>query len=229
MIGRIVLLLAAAAPLWTQTTADRAAELRLLLNPKALAARPAPATVAELRQAFADPPAEFRSMPLWVWNDLLEWPRLKQMLAQYKQQGMGGVFVHPRPGLMTEYMGADWWKLWKLAQEEGKRLGLLVNIYDENSYPSGFAGGHVPALAPDTAAQYVQAEFDGNPSTMYQRRGVTVAFFAVERAENGAVLSMKRVTRTSEIPTGQPAGQLYDVLDYGLMSPPVVEAAEPRR
>ena len=80
------------------------------------------------------------------------------MLGQFKQQGMGGVFIHPRPGLMTEYLGADWFRLWKQSMEEGKRLGLIVNIYDENSYPSGFAGGHVPSMAPDTAAQYVQAE-----------------------------------------------------------------------
>jgi hypothetical protein len=61
-----------------------------------------PATAAQLRAQFADPPSEYRSMPLWVWNDELSWPRLRQQLAQYKKQGMGGVFVHPRPGLMTE-------------------------------------------------------------------------------------------------------------------------------
>ena len=58
-------------------------------------------------------------MPLWVWNDELEWSRLKEQLIQFKQQGMGGVFVHPRPGLMTEYLGAEWFRLWKLALEEG--------------------------------------------------------------------------------------------------------------
>jgi hypothetical protein len=33
----------------------------------------------------------------------------------------------------------------------------------------------------------------------------------------------------ADFPEHQPAGQLYDVLDYGLMSPPVVEAAVRRR
>ena len=91
------------------------------------------------------------------------------------------------PGLMTEYLSTDWFRLWKQSMEEGKRLGLLVNIYDENSYPSGFAGGHVPSMVPDTAAQYVQAELDVPPGAIFQRRGVTVAFFAVDKdARNGA-------------------------------------------
>ena len=34
--------------------------------------------------------------------------------------------------------------------QKGKELGMKVWIYDENSYPSGFAGGHVPAEMPDS-------------------------------------------------------------------------------
>ena len=68
---------------------------------------------------------------------------------------------------------------------EGKRLGIEVNIYDENSYPAGFAGGHVPSRAPDTASQYVQAELDLQPQAVSQRRGTTVAFFAVKRDAGG--------------------------------------------
>ncbi|HZT28341.1 MAG TPA: glycosyl hydrolase [Bryobacteraceae bacterium] len=173
------------------------AERELLHHPKTLGARRAPLTLAGLRAAFADPPAANRSMPLWVWNDELTWPRLQEQLAQFKAQGMGGVFVHPRPGLMTEYLGADWFRLWKLSAEEGRRLGLEVNIYDENSYPSGFAGGHVPALAPDTAAQYVTPEFMDAPRG-YSTRGASVAAFVVERDAGGRVTSARRLRDPSE-------------------------------
>jgi hypothetical protein len=177
-------------------------ERALLSNPRALAGEPGRATRQELLGRFNDPPAEYRSMPLWVWNDQLEWPRLREQLAQFKQQGMGGVFVHPRPGLMTEYLGKDWFHLWKASIEEGKRLGLLVNIYDENSYPSGFSGGHVPAMAPDTAAQYVQADMDANPDSIRQRRGTTVSFFAVEKNAAGQIVAAKRVHGATDIPKG---------------------------
>ncbi|MBS1877317.1 MAG: hypothetical protein JSU00_29165 [Acidobacteria bacterium] len=182
-------------PKWVSGDAER----ELLHHPKALAgARRAPMTTAEMRAVFVDPPAENRSMPLWVWNDQLEWPRLKEQLGQFKAQGMGGVFVHPRPGLMTEYLGADWFRLWKLSIEEGKRLGIEVNIYDENSYPSGFSGGHVPAVAPDTAAQYVTPDFV-ETARGYASRGTNVATFAVERDSSGRVTSAVRVREGADV------------------------------
>jgi len=175
------------APLWAaQTPAER----ELLLNPKALP-KTAPVTETALRQGFRDPAPAYRSMPLWVWNDLHEPGRLQQMLRQFKDAGMGGAFIHPRPGLMTEYLSPEWFRLWKMALEEGKRLGLLVNIYDENSYPSGFAGGHVPSRYPDTAAQFVQAQ-EAAPGAPL-RRGTFVAAFAVRKNAAGAVVEARRL------------------------------------
>ena len=177
-------------------------EVDRLLNPKALAAKPAPETEQQMRTAFENPRPEYRSMPLWVWNDELDWPRLKEQLGQFHRQGMGGVFVHPRPGLMTEYLGDQWFKLWKLSVEEGKRLGIFVNIYDENSYPAGFAGGHVPSRAPDTAAQYVQAELDVDPGRVSSTRGVNVGLFAVTKDAEGRITSARRIRNRSELKPG---------------------------
>jgi hypothetical protein len=183
--------------LFSQAVSNSDAEL--LLHPKALAAKPAQETPEQFRKNFADPPAEYRSMPLWVWNDMMDPQRMTEQLRQFKQQGMGGVFIHPRPGLMTEYLSPEWFRLWKTAMTEGKRLGLLVNIYDENSYPSGFSGGHVPAQAPDTASQYVQIE----ESRTVQNRGITVAFFSVTKDNTGRVLTAKRVQKAADVPAGQ--------------------------
>ena len=171
------------------------------LNPKALPAA-APATLDQLRKGFVDPPADYRSMPLWVWNDEMDAKRIDEMLAQYKQQGLGGAFVHPRPGLMTEYLGADWFKLWRHSLNEGKRLGLDISIYDENSYPSGFAGGHVPAQAPDTAAQYVVPEFGVDPNSV-TAHPLTVAFVAMEKDAAGNYKSAHRVASPTEVRPGE--------------------------
>ncbi|HWB98956.1 MAG TPA: glycosyl hydrolase, partial [Bryobacteraceae bacterium] len=157
---------------------------------------------ADLERDFRNPPAEYRSMPLWVWNDELSWPRLQEQLEQFRAQGMGGVFVHPRPGLMTEYLGADWFRFWKSSVDAGKRLGLLVNIYDENSYPAGFAGGHVPARAPDTAAQFVQAIWDAGPGSI-AAPGVTVSAFAVLTDAEGRVTFAERIHRAGELSQGR--------------------------
>lgn len=106
-------------------------------------------TYASIRTLFETPSAEYRPVPFWVWNDRMTENEIKEQLADLKARGMGGVFVHPRPGLITPYLTDEWFRLFRFAVETGKQLGLKVWIYDENSYPSGFAGGHVPAAMPD--------------------------------------------------------------------------------
>ncbi len=110
-----------------------------------------PDSYLELRSAFQEPPAEFRSAPLWVWNDRVTEEEIETQLADFKAKGIGGVFIHPRPGLITPYLSEEWLDLCRQAVLAGKSLGMKVWIYDENSYPSGFAGGHVPAEMPESA------------------------------------------------------------------------------
>lgn len=107
----------------------------------------------KLRKEFADPPRAFRPAPLWVWNTQVTRADIDRMLGDFKAQGFGGAFVHPRPGLVTEYLSDEWFDLYKYSVEKGKELGLDIWIYDENSYPSGFAGGHVPAQMPESYDQ----------------------------------------------------------------------------
>jgi len=147
--------------------------------------------IKRIQPAFADPPAEYRPMPLWVWNDELQWARLKEQLTQFRKLGFGGVFVHPRPGLITEYLGEEWFELWKKSMLYCKRLGMQCNIYDENSYPSGFAGGYVPSVAPETVCQYVAMNVYGPKE---QIPGSVLAAFRV-RKKNGRIISVKDVTK----------------------------------
>ena len=105
---------------------------------------------ARLKATFADPPRQYASAPLWVWNDMLTEEQVVQTLRDLAAQDVMQVFVHPRPGLMTPYLGPEWFKLWKAALKEAERLDMNVWIYDENSYPSGFAGGWVPELMPES-------------------------------------------------------------------------------
>lgn len=107
-------------------------------------------TSTQLKQLFADPPSEYRSAPLWDWNEQISEEGIDFQMNEFKKAGIGGVFVHPRPGLLTEYLSEDWFHLFDYTVQKGKELGMNVWIYDENSYPSGFAGGHVPAEMPDS-------------------------------------------------------------------------------
>jgi len=107
-------------------------------------------STTEFKKLFVDPPSEYRSAPLWDWNEQISKEGIDFQMKEFKKAGIGGVFVHPRPGLLTEYLSEDWFQLFDYTVQKGKELGMKVWIYDENSYPSGFAGGHVPAEMPDS-------------------------------------------------------------------------------
>ena len=102
------------------------------------------------RGQFVDPPRQYSTGPLWVWNDMLTDEEIVSTLQDLAQQKVKQAFVHPRPGLMTPYLSKEWFRLWNVALEEAERLDMNIWIYDENSYPSGFAGGLVPDAIPAT-------------------------------------------------------------------------------
>ena len=107
-------------------------------------------TYGEFKSQFMDPPSDYRSAPLWDWNDKISEEGIDFHMKKFKEGGLGGVFIHPRPGLLTEYISEDWNHMFDYTVRKGKELGMKVWIYDENSYPSGFAGGHVPAEMPES-------------------------------------------------------------------------------
>ncbi len=105
--------------------------------------------INDVGEHFMDPPAAYRPAPLYVWNDDMQEEELASQLDEFKAQGYGGVFVHPRPGLITPYLSERWLEMWRFTADESKKRGMVTYIYDENSYPSGFAGGHVPENLPN--------------------------------------------------------------------------------
>jgi hypothetical protein len=122
----------------------------LLGGAAALAAPGAPTGSADVKALFKNPPREYSTGPLWVWNDMLTEREIRDTMRDLASQKVKQVWVHPRPGLMTPYLSKDWFRLWKVALNEAERLDMNVWIYDENSYPSGFAGGWVPELMPES-------------------------------------------------------------------------------
>jgi len=159
-------------------------------------------------RAFADPPADYRSVPLWVWNDRITNFQIEEQLADFKAKGIGGVFVHPRPGLITPYLSEEWLSLFRHAVDTGRSLGMKVWIYDENSYPSGFAGGHVPAAMPDAARAGLQM----SRTKWFRTERGKEPLFVLRRTESG----FEDVTVQANS-GGTPGGDLYvfDVVKDG--------------
>jgi len=109
----------------------------------------------QLISIFSDPPSAYRSAPFWVWNKDVSKEDIDRTLHDFKKRGFGGVFLHPRYGLMTEYLSTNWFDLVKYSRDVAKELDMKLWIYDEDSYPSGFAGGHVNEQMPESYNQGV--------------------------------------------------------------------------
>jgi hypothetical protein len=96
---------------------------------------------------FLNPPAVYRSAPFWALNDKLDTSEIIIQIHNFKDAGYGGFFLHSRTGLLTEYMGKEWWDAMDAAVRASKQTGLNTWFYDEDKWPSGFAGGRVPLMS----------------------------------------------------------------------------------
>ncbi len=96
-----------------------------------------------LIRQFTSPGKEYRGKPFWSWNGELEEKELKRQVGVMKEMGLGGYFMHSRAGLITEYLGKEWFELINSTADEGERLGMESWLYDEDRWPSGSAGGKV--------------------------------------------------------------------------------------
>lgn len=99
-------------------------------------------TEAELfLSEWKNPSASYRGKPFWSWNGALDKAELLRQMEIFQRMGMGGAFLHSRTGLVTEYLGEEWFKCINACADEAERLGLEAWLYDEDRWPSGSAGG----------------------------------------------------------------------------------------
>lgn len=149
----------------------------------------------EIRKNFASPGTDYATSPLWVWNDLLTEEQIRSTLADLNNQHVNMAFVHPRPGLATPYLTDAWFNLWNTALDEATKRGMKIWIYDENSYPSGFAGGYVPDAFPESRGMGLDVVFLDNlvDSSNNWTAGEAV-LYVVEQLKDGSTKD-----RTQEI------------------------------
>lgn len=97
--------------------------------------------IGPLFSKLDSPHHRFRGAPFWSWNARLEPDELRRQIRVFKDMGFGGFFMHARVGLDTPYLGPEWFSCVRVCVDEAKRLGMNAWLYDEDRWPSGFAGG----------------------------------------------------------------------------------------
>ena len=97
--------------------------------------------MTEMKKEFKNPSSKYRSAPFWSWNGVMNTEELQFQLRDFKEHGIGGAFAHPRVGMVTEYLSDDYFRAFKDCLDCVKAEDMKLYMYDENAWPSGFAGG----------------------------------------------------------------------------------------
>ena len=161
-------------------------------------------------ELFKAPTAEYRGTPFWAWNCKLNEKELLRQIDDMKEMGFGGFHIHCRSGLTTEYLGDDYMKLVKSCVKKAKKENMLVWLYDEDRWPSGFAGGlvtkdkkyrqRVLVFSPDPPApdKYIWLKGD----VLVKGLHIDYGRFDIVLNGNGELLKYSRL-RENDIPEGK--------------------------
>ena len=139
---------------------------------------------------FANPTAEYRATPFWAWNAKLDKQELLRQIGIFKEMGFGGFHMHVRYGMATPYLSDEYLTLTKACVEEAKRLDMLAWLYDEDRYPSGFAGGLV-TKDPIHRGKVLYLSTDPKPLKAESLPDKLLARFAVTLDSNGCLTSYR--------------------------------------
>lgn len=95
------------------------------------------------KKLFAYPSSEYRGTPFWAWNAFMDRKELEEQIDIFKEMGFGGFHMHVRQGLEVPYLSDEFLKAVKYCTDKAKKENMLAWLYDEDRWPSGYAGGFV--------------------------------------------------------------------------------------
>lgn len=152
------------------------------------------ALMATLQELFAQPTNSYRMQPFWFLNHDLREDELRWQIQQMHQQGIGGAVLHPRHGLVTEYMSKKWLDAIDVCIDEMRKYGMEAWLYDELNWPSGTHGGEVTRDHPEFRMRYLRVQ------SLHVSGGVT--YQVRLPAYGGTLLSVQAIRITPDSADG---------------------------
>ena len=154
-------------------------------------------------ELFRNPTSEYRATPFWAWNCELNQELLDREIGYMQDMGFGGFHMHVRVGMSTEYLSDDFMSLIKGSVKTAKDKKMLAWLYDEDKWPSGFAGGLVTKKKENrekyllfTRRGYGSGKGSSNDSSaaaVREENGYLLARYEVELDSNGCLKSYRRL------------------------------------
>lgn len=144
---------------------------------------------------FESPTAEYRAAPFWAWNCDLDRDLLMREIGCMKEMGMGGFHMHVRTGMSTRYLSEEFMSHIAACADRAEKERMLAWLYDEDRWPSGFAGGFVTAKT-ENRQKYLlfTPEKQENPG----KNERLLAVYTVLLDEEGSLLEYCRCDREED-------------------------------
>ncbi|MBQ9797870.1 MAG: hypothetical protein IJW50_09135 [Clostridia bacterium] len=142
------------------------------------------------RKLFEKPTAEYRGTPFWAWNCDLQKEELLRQIDIFKEMGLGGFHMHCRAGMSTTYLSDEFMDLIKACTDHAKKNEMLAWLYDEDRWPSGFAGGYVTR---EEAFRQRSITFTCDPNYAPRKNAVLLARFDVVLDEDLCLGSYRKL------------------------------------
>ena len=112
----------------------------------------------DFTESFAAPEAEYSMAPFWFLNDGLDPRELERQLEEMYSKGVYECVAHARKGMSVRYLSEEWFDRISVILNKAQKLGMRIWIYDEDNWPSGYAGGKVTDGALQLAAHCLSME-----------------------------------------------------------------------
>ena len=142
---------------------------------------------------------KYKPVPFWSWNDELDEKELCDQIEWMHENGIGGFFMHARGGLTTPYLGEKWFSCIEACLKKAKELNMEAYAYDENGWPSGFAGGALleDELNRDMYLTYSYGKYDEKAVASFEVGGKTIK--RVTKGDNVLNIYTHIATSTADI------------------------------
>ncbi len=143
--------------------------------------------MTEMKKEFKNPSSKYRSAPFWSWNGVMNKEELQFQLRDFKAHGIGGAFAHPRVGMVTEYLSDDFFRAFGDCLDCVKDEDMKLYMYDENAWPSGFAGGKTARVDAESVSPF--AKYRIVPAADPQFGGKLICAVEYKDGKSGKVLT----------------------------------------
>lgn len=92
----------------------------------------------------------------WFWHTIPGEEEIHRQLREMHSHGINTFLIQARSAMpLEDYLGEGYFRAYKIAMQEAKRLGMTAGIYDDYNWDSGQAGGRTVRLNDDARERHL--------------------------------------------------------------------------